>query len=426
MHRIYGIMASCRGALTKQLKRILQIFWTTHSLLLAMMLALVAPSQYATAARANNKVTVLPDSSNFVTASLLVAEPLHALYSVFGHATLRMECPTHNLDYVFTFESDPNFNTFMTGVAGKAKAKYIAVPTDTFITNTRREGRGLKQYKLNLTHHEKQELWRMLDEQMMAGDYRNFNLLYTNCLTTSILNVQQCLIGEHFEWGPLQYPQTLNDGELFRHAVRHSPWAEFLFITFGGTAYDRRSIQEFRLTPETIIPMLRKATITNDSTGVSRFVITDPGTTLVESSGQDKATPITPNIVFGGLLLLTLLITIAEWVLHWHQVAKVYDILLVVAQSLVCLLMFYVTFFSELFVTQWNWYLVAFLPLPLLFWQIRNKKTASYCWLGYSIVLVLFILSTPFIGILDWSHQLITGSFLIRSISNYFKNRNRL
>ncbi len=374
----------------------------------------------------NDSVKVLPDSSNFVTASLVIAEPLHALYSVFGHATLRMECPSFGLDYVFTFESDPNFGTFMTGIAGKAKAKYIAVPADTFISDTRRAGRGLKQYKLNLTHHENQELWRLLDEEMMAGAYRNFNLLFTNCLTTSILNVQRCLIGEHFEWGKLDYPQTLNDGELFRHAVRHSPWAEFLFITFGGTAYDRRSIQEFRLTPETIVPMLRKATITNDSTGVSRFVITDPGTTLVESSGQDKATPITPNIVFGGLLLLTLLITLAEWVLHWHQVAKVYDILLFTAQLLVSLLMLYITFFSEMFVTQWNWYLVAFLPLPLLFWQIRSKKTASYCWLGYSIMLVLFILSTPFIGILDWSHQLITGSFLIRSISNFYKNRNRL
>ena len=374
----------------------------------------------------NDSIKVLPDSSNFVTASLVIAEPLHALYSVFGHATLRMECPSFGLDYVFTFESDPNFGTFMTGIAGKAKAKYIAVPADTFISDTRRAGRGLKQYKLNLTHHEKQELWRLLDEEMMAGAYRNFNLLFTNCLTTSILNVQRCLIGEHFEWGKLEYPQTLNDGELFRHAVRHSPWAEFLFITFGGTAYDRRSIQEFRLTPETIIPMLRKATITNDSTGVSRFVITDPGTTLVESSGQDKATPITPNIVFGGLLLLTLLITLVEWLLHWHQVAKVYDILLFTAQLLVSLLMLYITFFSEMFVTQWNWYLVAFLPLPLLFWQIRNKKSASYCWLGYSIVLVLFILSTLFIGILDWSHQLITGSFLIRSISNFYKNRNRL
>ena len=374
-------------------------------------------------AQRNDSVVVAPDSSNFVTASILISEPLHALYSVFGHATLRMECPVHHLDYVFTFESDANVGTFMTGVAGKAKAKYVAVPTDSFINHAKEIGRGLKQYELNLTHHEKQELWRLLDEEMMAGAYRNFNLLFTNCLTTSILNVQRCLIDEHFEWGPLEYPQTLNDGELFRHAVRHSPWAEFLFITFGGTAYDRRSVQEYRLTPETIIPMLRKATFTNDSTGVSRFVVTDPGITLVESSGKDKATPITPTIVFGTLLLLTLLITLAEWILKWWRLAKAYDIVLFTAQLLVCLLMLYVTFFSELFISKWNWYLVAFLPLPLVFWLLRRNKIASSLWLCYSIVLVLFILSTPFIGILDWTHQLITSSLLIRSISNYIKQK---
>ena len=374
----------------------------------------------------NDSVKVLPDSSNFVTVSLLVAEPLHALYSVFGHATLRMQCPVHGLDYVFTFESDPNFNTFMTGVAGKAKAKYIAVPADTFINDSKKSGRGLKQYKLNLTHHEKQELWRLLDEEMMAGAYRNFNLLFTNCLTTSILNVQRCLIGEHFEWGELEYPQTLNDGELFRHAVRHSPWAEFLFITFGGTAYDRRSVQEYRLTPETIVPMLRKATFVNDSTGVSRFVVTDQGTTLVESSGKDKATPITPMIVFGGLLLLTILVTLAEWLLHWHRVVKFYDLVLFAAQLLVCLLMLYVTFFSELFVSMWNWYLIAFLPLPLVFWLFRRKKIIPSLWLCYSVLLVIFILLTPFIGILDWTHQLITGSLLIRSISNYCQYKKRI
>ncbi|MBR4238538.1 MAG: DUF4105 domain-containing protein [Prevotella sp.] len=375
-------------------------------------------------AQSNDSIVVAPDSSNFVTASLLISEPLHALYSVFGHATLRMECPVHHLDYVFTFESDPNISTFMTGIAGKAKAKYVAVPSETFIGDSKKMGRGVKQYKLNLTPHEKQELWRILDNEMMAGNYRNFNLLTDNCLTSSILNVQRSLIGEHLEWGPMRYPQTHSDGHVLRYAVQHSPWAEFLFITFIGSAYDHWSMMESRIMPATVASMLCEAKIINDSTGVSRFVITDSGTTLVESSGKDKATPITPNIVFECLLLLTLLITLSEWILHWHRVAKFYDILLITAQSLVSLLMLYVTFFSELFVTVWNWYLVVFLPLPLLFWQIRNKKIASRCWLCYSIVLVLFILSTPFIGILDLPHQLITGSLLIRSISHYLNTND--
>ena len=209
----------------------------------------------------NDSIKVLPDSSNFVTASLVIAEPLHALYSVFGHATLRMECPSFGLDYVFTFESDPNFGTFMTGIAGKAKAKYIAVPADTFISDTRRAGRGLKQYKLNLTHHEKQELWRLLDNEMMAGAYRNFNLLTDNCLTSSILNVERCLIGEHLEWGPMRYPQTHSDGHVLRYAAQHSPWAEFLFITFIGSGYDHWSMMESRIMPATVASMLREAKI---------------------------------------------------------------------------------------------------------------------------------------------------------------------
>ena len=295
------------------------------------------------------------------------------------------------------------------------------MPTETYIADTRREGRGVKQYRLNLTHHEKQELWRRLDEQMMADAYGNFNLLYTNCLTTSILNVQQSLIGEHFEWGTLQYPQTLNDGELFRHAVRHSPWAEFLFITFGGTAYNRRTVQEFRLTPETIVPMLRVATITNDSTGVSRHVITEQGTTLVESSGKDKATPITPTIVFGGLLLLTLLVTIAERLLRWRRLGIAYDALLFTVQLIVCLVMLYVTFFSELFVSMWNWYLVVMLPLPLLFCALRRNKMAPTLWLCYSIMLVLFILATPFVGVLDLPHQLFSVCLLTRCIIRFLR-----
>ena len=120
----------------------------------------------------NDSIKVLPDSSNFVTASLLVATPTNTIYSVFGHATLRLECPVHNLDYVFTFESDTNVGTFMTGVAGKAIAKYVAVSTSDYLREIENDKRGVTQYELNLTVEEEKELWRLLDEDMMAGGYR--------------------------------------------------------------------------------------------------------------------------------------------------------------------------------------------------------------------------------------------------------------
>ena len=397
--------------------RINQLKWC----LLVLLFALPCHSATMTAdsLSANNLSvdSVSPESDEFVTASLLISAPLKALYSVFGHATLRMECPTHHLDFIYTFESDANVGTFMTGVAGKAKAKYVAVPTSTFLNDSREIGREVRQYKLNLTPKEKQELWRLLDGELMAGAHSNFNLLFTNCLTTSIINVQRCLIGEHFEWGPKRFPQNLKDGDLFRHAVRHSPWAEFLFVTFGGTAYERFSVQEYRLTPETIIPMLREARIINDETGESRFVVTDPGITLVEDGGKDEGIPFSPTMVFGALLVLALAITAAEWLAGCRRLGRIFDLVLFTVQALVGLLMLYVTFFSEIFVTVWNWYLIVFLPVPLLIWWCLKGKKAARCWLAYGIILVLFMAATPLLGVLDFPHQLITGTLLVRSVS---------
>ena len=374
---------------------------------------------HATPAEPADTFRLAPDSSNFVKASLMIAEPLTAIYSVFGHATLRMECPIHHLDYVFTFESDPDVSAFMTGIAGTATAKFVPVPAEVYIEDARKQGRELWQYELNLNLHEKQNLWRMLDEETAAGAYRHFNLFYTNCLTTSILTVQRCLIGERFEWGPMRFPHTMNDGFVFRYTLRHAPWSGFLFITFSGSAYDYNSITEYRLTPETIIQMLRDAKIVDDATGESRHVVTDPGQQLVKGTPKPSS-PLTPTVVFGALLVITLLITAAERWLRWKRLARVYDILLFIAQALIFALMVYITFISELFRGNWNWYFVATFPLPLLLLFRRPSPTITRLWLIYSCVLALFILATPFIALLDLPHQLVTATFLTRSLSHYF------
>ena len=67
-----------------------------------MLLWWAIPSHSATMPEDSLSVdSVSPDSDEFVTASLLISAPLKVLYSVFGHATLRMECPTHDLDFIY-------------------------------------------------------------------------------------------------------------------------------------------------------------------------------------------------------------------------------------------------------------------------------------------------------------------------------------
>ena len=375
----------------------------------------------------NDSIKVLPDSSNFVTASLLVATPTNTIYSVFGHATLRLECPVHNLDYVFTFESDTNVGTFMTGVAGKAIAKYVAVSTSDYLREIENDKRGVTQYELNLTVEEEKELWRLLDEDMMAGGYRHFNLLFTNCLSTSIIKLQQCLQGEYFEWGPTKFPQTLVNGELFRYSVRNYPWVEFLFVTVGGTVYDEYSQQEYRLVPEFIVPMLQEAHFVNIKTGEKRPVFTGKSEVLIKAKDIPKPSTITPTWVFGLLLLFTILLTIGEWVWKWKKLPWAFDALLLTAQTLMGLLLLFVTVYSELFGSTWNWYLVVFNPIPILTWLFfRKKKFYSKVWLLFIVVLVAFLVATPFMSVLDTPHQMITASMLVRCISKYKSDRNKV
>ena len=74
--------------------------------LMACLLLLVSVS--VTAQEQSGKSAVLPDSSNFVTASIIVISPGSQIYSTFGHCALRMECPSEDLDYCYTFESNPS------------------------------------------------------------------------------------------------------------------------------------------------------------------------------------------------------------------------------------------------------------------------------------------------------------------------------
>ena len=81
------------------------------------------------------------DSSNYIKACILIISSTNEIHSVFGHVAFRMECPLHQLDYVFTFESDSETNNFLTFFGGKAKAAFVAVPTIQFLTDIKNEGR---------------------------------------------------------------------------------------------------------------------------------------------------------------------------------------------------------------------------------------------------------------------------------------------
>ena len=366
----------------------------------------------------NDSVKVLPDSSNFVTASLVVATPTNNSYSIFGHVALRMECPTHHLDNVFTFEHDGSVDPFHTGILGKAKAVCAVVPFQEYLQHFREEGRGIKQYEFDLTLEEERNLWRLLDEDMLSGNKRQFSLLHDNCLSTSLFKLQVSLEGEYLDWGNVRYPMNLRYGDLTRVCMKDSPWMEFVVMTFCGTAYDRLPGQDFMFVPEFIPQMLKDARFVNTETGSKRAVLKGQPKQIAVAKVLPKPNKITPAWVFGGLLLVTILLTLGEWLWKWKKLPRAFDIVLFILQTLMGLLLLYVVALSELFGGLWNWYLVVFLPIPFLIWLFfRKQKRYLRAWGLYSVLLVLFLMATPFWGVLDMPHQFITATLLVRSMS---------
>ena len=195
-----------------------------------------------------------PDSTHFVTASLIVISPGNELYSVFGHCVLHMQCPSKDLDYVYTFETEPNYLKFF---AGKSKACFVAVPTQEFLQQYKAEGRGVTEYALNLTPHEKQELWRALDEDMEEGPTRRFTMLKSNCVSMSLFMVEQVLEKRYIDFSPNNWLLRMGNARVLHSCLRHSPWADFIFFTFSGSEADKCWTVEELLSPATVGPCLQ-------------------------------------------------------------------------------------------------------------------------------------------------------------------------
>ena len=375
-------------------------------------------------AQTNDSITVAPDSSNFVTASLLIISPTSEIYSVFGHTAFRMECPVHKLDYVFTFESDPGVSGFLTFFAGKAKGYFVAIPTQEFLKDVENKRRGVKQYKLNLTLHEEQELWRNLDNDMMEGAHRKFNLLVNNCVSMTVMKLYQSSIDEHLEWADNPALTVMNNGDYVRRCVQQSPWAAFWFITFMGTVSEDSYSYESRLCPANLIEEMRKASFVNEEKGTKRAVLTGEESTLVKETSILRKSIITPTVIFVLLLLVVCFLTFAEWRWNWKRPVRYLDVTLFILQSLAGLILLYITWVSELLGAHWNWYLIPFNPIPLILWIcLRKQKNYGRVYLLYTVVLVAFLALTPLLSQLDMQHQLVTAVLTVRCVSKNLKYR---
>ena len=388
------------------------------------LLASVSMAQVAEAgdvgARADGSgaVEVLPDSSNFVTASILISSPGKELFFALGHCGLRLQCPSKGLDYCFSFSTivppGPEFNLLL--LSGKMKAGYEALPYDEYLDTFRKDGRGVVEYPLNLTLSEERELWRKMDNLMMKGPTMKFDFQQSNCTSTLYR-----AIGSVMEREKIDYPRV----GLLAHDARYAleeiyvdvPWLEFLAFTMlakhGG---DGQWPIIALLNPKLWQELLPQTDIVGLD-GSRRPVLAEEPIQLLPLLTDYKPVPLTPNRFFGFLLFAAIVLTLFEWLFRWHLPAGIYDVVLAVLYTLFSLYLFYASCF-QVFGVVWNPFFIIFNPLYLIIWLWgRRKAWFPRAWAAYSFVIVAFMVFLPcFTRHMEWPHELLLATLLVRSI----------
>lgn len=331
------------------------------------------------------------ESPDFVKASLLVMSPGDELYSCVGHAAFRMECPTHNLDFCFSYESEGVRDRVLTFLRGKLKMGMFAVPSAEYIELYSKEGRAVVQYGLNLPLADKKKLWQILDEEVAKGAEQQYDAINRGC-AMSMLNFLNASTGGRIKSG--QYKDKF-DGtvrEIFNDAVAGSPWNRFVLNIIVGTDVDRNVPKRDKIViPADLCDYLHNATLGKT------HVITEDGRELTGKGKVSESTSFMTSPMAVSIVLC------AASVAFVFFKCKYFDWLLLLIQTGIGLLLVYLIVFSSLPATDWNWLIIPFNPLPAVFWKWRKywKK-----WFACGVLIWECFM-------LFWPHQLTDPAFLV-------------
>lgn len=349
-------------------------------------------------------------AEDFVIASLLVADPGTVLYSVLGHSCIRLQCPTFGLDYCFSYESEDASQKVLSFLAGKLMMGLFAIPVEDYCNFYKSEGRGVYEYKLNLPIETKRELWRVLDENLAEGIRLPYDYYHRGCATTAIDFVKEALGETVVEYDKSLYENQLTAREKYFQHTNPSMWVRFFCVFIVGGEADLVYKNDRQLiVPMDLVRAWQKAKVNGE------YLLASEPTVLVEGKPQVNDGWFTPMVL--AIILLVLAI-INLWVKYPY-----FDWLMLAAQTIVGSFMAYLICFSDLCCTDWNWLIIPFNPLPLLFWYWRR-----YWALPYAGILVVWCIAMVAITIwghilVDWSHIVMVLAWIVIVVKQHYKVR---
>ena len=340
-------------------------------------------------------------AEDFVIASLLVADPGTVMYSVLGHACIRLQCSTFDMDYCFSYEAEDVSQKVLSFLAGKLMMGLFTIPVQEYCDLYRKDSRGVYEYALNLPTDVKRELWRILDEHVAEEHRLPYDYFHRGCAITIVDFVKETLGETVIEYDRSLYENPRSVKEIWNIHTKNAQWVRFFCYFIGsGKELECPLVGEKQLIiPADLISAWQKAKVNGE------YLLESEPTVLVEGKPQINEGWFTPLVLAIILLVLSI---INLWVKYPY-----FDWLMLAAQTIVGCGMIYLIVFSDLCCTDWNWLIIPFNPLPAIFWYWRKHWA-----LPYTVFLTIWCIAMAAISIwgqilVDWSHILIVLAFVM-------------
>ena len=367
--------------------------------------------------------------------SLFTSSPWHgAVYALFGHTAIRVQDDSVGVDVVYNYgyfdSSQPDF--MYNFIRGKTDYVLGVTTFDEFMFEYGFKGQQVYEQTLNLTLHEKQQLFNALYINSLPENMRyRYNYFYDNCATRPRDMIEEYVNGT-INYQPTSSSQSFRD--LLHECLDEHQWTKFGVDLMIGSPADREiDVREKMFIPDYLMGSFDGATmVVNDTLSyplvLESEVILELNSELNNSGEQSIFTPF---VTAFALLLLSIIVSLLQLAnLNKVRPAKAYDTLLFGVAGIGGLVLFTLIFFSEHPATNpnWNfaWLNIFALVAAILFWVNSAKKIVYfYHFINFAVITIFILLWWLIPQQLPIATIPFSLSLLVRSGTNLFMNRKK-
>lgn len=334
--------------------------------------------------------------SDTARISLLTSSPYEEeVFTVYGHAALRVHDPERKVDYVFNYGifdfSKPNF--IYRFAKGETDYRLGVVNYTDYVIEYQLRGSTITEQELNLTTAERQRLWEALVENYRPENrvYR-YNFFFDNCATRPAALIEK-VVGQV----DYHYPYTAQTfRSLINHCTRHHAWLTFgCDLALGSPTDQEATLHEMLFLPDYLREAFAKAEII-DAQGQHRPLVSK--THVIEAAEPDELEKdlwdlLSPLRLGWLIFAITNVITLLGR--FQKRAYKGLDILLFGLAGLAGCVLFFLAFFSVHPCTWPNYSLLWLHPFHLvgvILFCINKAQRATYWYhfINFAALTLLF------------------------------------